>query len=78
MNTIKKIVAGCLLLGNITAQDQQGSEETNTPSAKQLEDYETDIVNIPGLHETYGIDFDRNHMMGPITTEFVMEQIILN
>lgn len=43
-----------------------------------MEEYEPDIVYIPGLKETYGIEFDRNHMLGPITTEFVMDQIIFS
>ena len=42
-------------------------------SAKQLEEYEPDIVHIPGLYETYGLEFDRNHMLGPITSQFVFD-----
>ena len=33
-------------------------------------------MKISGLQEVYGIEFDRNHMLGPITTQFIMEQII--
>lgn len=40
-----------------------------------LEDYEPEYVEVPDLFEKYGIKFDRNHML-PITTEFVMEQIL--
>lgn len=42
---------------------------------KQEETFEQDIVEIPGLTEKYGIQFDRNHAF-EINTKFVMEEII--
>ena len=69
-------MAGCLLLGNISAQDDVSGEvgmQTDAPKVNHLEDYEPDIVHIPDLKENYGIEFDRNHMLGPVSTAFVME-----
>ena len=44
-------------------------------SYKALEEFEPEYRDIPGLYEEYGIRLDKNHPL-PITTRFVMEQII--
>ena len=40
---------------------QDSSEQPSSMGVKPLEDFEEDIVHVPGLKEIYGIEFDRNH-----------------
>ena len=80
LNTLKRLVfflaAVQLALAdeNVSEVEQEPMQEPSRgTSAKQLEEYEPDIVEVAGLKEEYGLEFDRNHMLGPITTKFVFD-----